>query len=270
MSFGAEPVTTKQIAESLRALGRVNHSIAVCGALDYSERDLPVAPYTLGAWLGDGHSSCARITCADQEIIDAIRDDGYMVTKHSARLNYGISERGERSSWHSARNGITSHLRALDVLGNKHIPEQYLRASIAQRQALLAGLLDTDGYCSPDGQVDFTVTNERLARDALDLVLGLGFKATLRTKPCKGRSEATSTVFTISFRPHQSVFRLRRKRARQAAIGSPSPALGGATSSTCEPSSRYPFAVFRSTVQAACTWLAGLVFRPITRRVSTG
>jgi hypothetical protein len=222
--FGAEPITTRQIAASLRALGRVNHSIAVCEALDYPERDLPVAPYTLGAWLGDGHSAGARITSADQEIVDAIRDDGYAVTKHSARLSYGISERGEGSAWHSARNGIISHLRALGVLDNKHIPERYLRASITQRKALLAGLLDTDGYCSTTGQVDFTVTNERLARDALDLVLGLGFKATLRTKSCRGRSESTSTAFIISFRPHHSVFRLGRKRARQTAIGSASPA----------------------------------------------
>ena len=222
--FGAEPVTTSQIADSLRALGRVNHSITLCGALDYPERDLPVAPYTLGAWLGDGHSACARITCADQEIVDAIRDDGYIVTKHSANLNYGISERGEGSAWHSARNGIVSHLRAIDVLGNKHIPEVYLRASIGQREALLAGLLDTDGYCSTAGQVDFGVTNERLARDVLDLVLGLGFKATLRTKPCKGRSESTSTVFSISFRPHHPVIRIGRKGARQSGIGEASPA----------------------------------------------
>ncbi len=222
--FGSEPVATRQIADSLRASGRVNHSIPVCGALDYPERDLPVAPYALGAWLGDGHSGCARITCADQEIIDAIRDDGYIVTKHSAKLNYGISERSAGSAWHSARNGITSHLRTLDVLGDKHIPELYLRASIRQREALLAGLLDTAGYCSSDGRVDFAVTNERLARDTLELVLGLGFKPTLRTKPCKGRSENTSTVFTVSFRPHHPVFRLGRKRARQTGVGEASPA----------------------------------------------
>ena len=36
-------------------------------------------------------------------------------------------------------------------VGSKHIPEAYLHASIPQRQALLAGLLDTDGYCSPAG-----------------------------------------------------------------------------------------------------------------------
>jgi DNA segregation ATPase FtsK/SpoIIIE-like protein len=220
----AEPVTTRQIAASLRESGRLNHSIPVSGPLDYPDRDLPVAPYALGAWLGDGHSGGARISSADREVVEAISADGYLVTKHKARLQYGFAERGVGSAWHQARTGIMSRLRELDVLGNKHIPELYLRASIGQRRALLAGLLDTDGYCGRRGDVVFSVTNERLARDALDLVLGLGFKATLCTKPCKGRTRGTSVVYSVAFRPHEPVFRLSRKLARQAEIKPTSPA----------------------------------------------
>src|SRR6202035_1596592 len=94
-----EPITTADMAASLRVQGRTNHSITVCGPLDYPERDLPVAPYTLGAWLGDG----------------------YQVTKHQAPLNYGIAERGTGSAWHQARAGIKAHLRELGVLGRQPI-----------------------------------------------------------------------------------------------------------------------------------------------------
>ena len=222
--FGSEPITTAEMASSLRELGRANHSIPVCGPLDYPERDLPVAPYTLGAWLGDGHSDGARISSADQEVIAAISADGYAVTKHKAPLQYGIAERATGSAWHQARNGIMSRLRELDVLGHKHIPESYLRASIGQRRALLAGLLDTDGYCGRGGAVVFTATNERLARGVLDLVLGLGYKATLLTKPCKGRMQSTSVAYSVAFRPHEPVFRLTRKLARQGEIKPTSPA----------------------------------------------
>jgi hypothetical protein len=221
---GHEPVTTAEIAATLRAARRANHSIAVCGPLDYPERDLPVAPYTLGAWLGDGHSNGARITCADQQIIDAIGADGYAVTKHKELLQYGIAERGTGSAWHKSRTGFMSRLRELDLLGNKHIPEPYLRTSVGQRRALLAGLLDTDGHCGRGGAVVLSLTNERLARDALDLVLGLGFKATLLAKPCRGRSQRTSVAYSVAFRPHEPVFRLNRKLARQGAIKSASPA----------------------------------------------
>ena len=41
----------------------------------------------------------------------------------------------------------------------------YLRASEAQRRALLAGLLDTDGTVTAGGAVQFSVTNQRLASD---------------------------------------------------------------------------------------------------------
>ncbi|HTS98266.1 MAG TPA: DNA translocase FtsK 4TM domain-containing protein [Streptosporangiaceae bacterium] len=222
--FSDEPVTTAEMASSLRASGRLNHSVPVCEPLDYPERALPVAPYTLGAWLGDGHSGGARVSSADHEVLEAIRADGYLVTKHKARLQYGIAERGTGSARHQARNGIISRLRELGVLGSKHIPESYLRASVGQRRALLAGLLDTDGYCGRGGLVVFSVTNERLARDTLDLVLGLGFKATLRTKPCQGRTEDTSVAYSVTFRPHDPVFRLSRKLARQAEIKPASPA----------------------------------------------
>jgi hypothetical protein len=180
----AEPVTTAQLASSLRVGGRANHSIQVCGPLDYPEQDLPVRPYTLGAWLGDGHSG-----------------------------------------WREARTGLKAELRALGVLGCKRIPASYLRASVRQRRALLAGLMDAGGSCSPAGEVTFTCTSERLARDVHELVIGLGHKPTIRTKAGQGRALASSTAFTITFRPREPVFRLSRKLARQTEISAASPAL---------------------------------------------
>ena len=223
--FDSRPVTTAEIAASLRAGGRLNHSVALCGPLDYPEQDLPIAPYAFGCWLGDGASHHATIYSADAEIIDAIRADGYAVTKHQGLFQYGIAERGTVSTGRQSRNGFMSRLRELDVLRNKHIPEVYLHGSIAQRRALLAGLLDTDGYCcNRSGSVGFTVTNECLARGVLELACGLGYKATLRTRPCKGRTESTSIAYIISFTAPDPVFRLSRKAGRQRPVTSASPA----------------------------------------------
>jgi len=110
------------------------------------------------------------------------------------------------------------------AVGAKHIPDIYLHASVSQRRALLAGLLDTDGYCSPSGAVEFVVTRRELAHGVLELALGLGYKATLRTKPCQGREESTSTAYTVAFKPHEPVFRLSRKLARQRQVSPTSPA----------------------------------------------
>ena len=101
-SFDDRPVTTAEIAASLRVAGRseswANHAVAVCGgALDYPEQDLPIAPYTLGCWLGDGTTGSAGFTCDEEELLDNIRLDGYVVTKHaSSRMQYTISNRPER------------------------------------------------------------------------------------------------------------------------------------------------------------------------------
>ena len=87
----------------------------------------------------------------------------------------------------------------MGVLGEKHVPDTYLRASEAQRRDLLAGLLDTDGYAGPHGLVQFAVTSRRLATGVLELVRSLGYKPTLTSKPVNGRSELSSVCFTVGF-----------------------------------------------------------------------
>ncbi|MDG4794691.1 replicative DNA helicase [Micromonospora sp. WMMD1082] len=61
-------VTTEHIASTLRqpADGRANHAVDNARPLSFPERgDLPIPPYTLGVWLGDGHAAGARFTSAD-------------------------------------------------------------------------------------------------------------------------------------------------------------------------------------------------------------
>ncbi len=106
---------------------------------------------------------------------------------------------------------VQGRLRTVGVLGNKHIPVQYLRGSEAQRRAVLAGLLDTDGTVTAGGSVQFSVTNERLVRDAQELVVSLGYRCQMSTKRVNGRTEASSTAFTLTFSTDDEVFGLTRK-----------------------------------------------------------
>jgi hypothetical protein len=167
------------------------------------EADLPVDPYVLGAWLGDGTSIRAGIVASDPEIIAEIEANGQECRPHEAPYHFGMP------------GGLQQRLRDIQVLGNKHIPEAYLRASEAQRRALLAGLLDTHGHCTKSGSVEFSSTDERLACDVRELVVSLGYQARMRTETVPGRHERTCTAFTIAFTPPDPVFRLPRKRARQ-------------------------------------------------------
>nr|WP_262495991.1 replicative DNA helicase [Nonomuraea sp. SYSU D8015] len=123
----------------------------------------------------------------------------------------GLRQCQECRNDHGTMNAL---LRKLGVLNNKHIPGEYLRASEGQRRALLAGLLDTDGYINTLGTVQFGVTNRRLAEDVWELILSLGYKASWTSEPVRGRTEASSTCYTITFTPSDKVFRLSRKNAR--------------------------------------------------------
>lgn len=129
-------------------------------------------------------------------------------------------------SCHARAGTLQARLRTLGVLGDKHIPAGYLRASEQQRRDLLAGLLDTDGTVASNGStVQFASTNPRLAREVRELVLSLGYRATVTTKRVRGRSEETSTCFTVNFAPQDQVFRLARKAARLRPTGHPTVAV---------------------------------------------
>jgi replicative DNA helicase len=185
--------TTQEIAETLRcgtADNRLNHSVPVAKPAALQEADLPLSPYALGVWLGDGHAAAARFVTADPEIIQHLENEGLGVIPEAI-------------------------LRTLGVVENKHIPAEYLRASEEQRRALLAGLLDIDGYVSKSGAVRFAVTDQRLAFDTLELVLSLGYRATMRTKPVKGTNPESSIRYQVTFTPSDKVFRLTKKLARQ-------------------------------------------------------
>jgi len=199
-------VTTAEVAATLRcatADKRLNHAVVCTAPLSLLDADLLVPPYTLGAWLGDGTSQQSNISSVDPEIIDRIRQDGFEVTKVAAQYRYSDA---------SALKGL---LRSIGVLRNKHIPAAYLRASERQRRALLAGLLDTDGTVDKSGNIAFSVTDRRLADDFRELVVSLGYRASMSTKPVDGRTEDSSTCYTIAFTTSDRVFFLSRKADRQ-------------------------------------------------------
>jgi hypothetical protein len=74
----------------------------------------------------------------------------------------------------SMANPITQALKELNVWGNKHIPEVYLKNSRDVRMKVLAGIIDTDGHMSGGGY-DMCFANEKLLQDIVVLSRSLGF-----------------------------------------------------------------------------------------------
>jgi hypothetical protein len=198
--------TTLEIKETLFAdtKGRVNHALAVEKPIEFPEKELPIDPYILGFWLGDGSSSSGSITVGSSYIAEVnvlFEKAGYPLTKWSNKFAYGVK-------------GLTTLLRLSGVLNNKHIPESYLTASFEQRIALLQGLMDTDGYARPNGGVEFYSSSQNLIDGSSQLLRGLGIKHSVNIKkPPKGTEYQHS--YRIAFTAPFLVFRLSAKYSRQ-------------------------------------------------------
>jgi deoxycytidine triphosphate deaminase len=59
--------TTDEIAATLRVRGEVNHHVALAEPVAYPDVPLPIDPYVLGVWLGEGTATKAEVTCAEPD-----------------------------------------------------------------------------------------------------------------------------------------------------------------------------------------------------------
>lgn len=219
--------TTAEIASTLRAKAGnaefCNHQIPVSGALQMPPADLPIDPYVLGLWLGDGTSKSPEITASHDDAATYCRilsDRGVYFrllagSNGSAliSLTAGRVAKGLRTGYSRA------DLAKLGVLRNKHIPRLYQRASVQQRLDLLRGLMDTDGGISTKGQATFYTTSPRLKADVIELIAGLGFKPSESVHPAVVNGKKCPDCYHVQFWPDResSVFMLPRKAERQRA-----------------------------------------------------
>ncbi len=174
--------TTEQLASTLRNGREWNHHIAITDPVQYAERDdLPIDPYVLGIWLGEGTTSSATVTTADQQLVD---------------------------------QSLNAVLRHEGLLNEKHVPQYYLTSGYEQRLALLQGLMDSDGYADEVGRCEFVSTLEHLSDAVVELAASLGLRPVKRKKRVTLYGIEQSPAYQVKFTPHLPVFRLERKLAR--------------------------------------------------------
>lgn len=213
-------VSTEEMASTVKYLGESNWSVGVAAPLpaSHGRRRLPARPYTLGAWLGDGTTHSALLTCAEEEILDRIRRDHYEVRKLKTRLLWSTG--AARPGGNDRRPGPFSEaLRTLDLRWKKHIPEIYLGASFYDRLELLRGLMDTDGECEKNGRCTFNTTEPEMATGALRLIVGLGHRVQLNINPARLYGKKVGTSYRIRFWSGLRLFNVKRKARRQRRPG---------------------------------------------------
>lgn len=219
-------LTTEQIAATYQfgKKPRSRYAIPVAGALRLPELDLPLDPYVLGAWLGDGNSYHSDFTLHKDEIeiIDRIRAAGHTAETFPVGGTNSVIvkvDSGERHEYTLRR--LLDQARVLAHPGfegsRKRVPASYLRASRAQRLEVLRGLMDTDGYISKLGVCEITNTRWVTAESIVELLTSLGYKTRFSEigTSCMYKGErVTGTTYQITFvpKPGESVFHLPRKQ----------------------------------------------------------
>lgn len=149
--------------------------------IDWPKKDVPIDPYFLGLWLGDGNSDSPAITTMDEEVVSYLakyaEKRGMIVSKRSSnsRANlYYLKERTRKTG-----NRLTKELSENNLLGNKHIPKDYKINSKKVRMQVLAGLIDADGHRNRNS-IEITLKRKDICKDVVFIARSLGFHAEMK------------------------------------------------------------------------------------------
>jgi len=209
-------MTTQELVDYgvVNKKGRLNFAVeSLQNPVEYDKQDLPIDPYTLGAWLGDGYSATGSICGIDKEVIEKIYENGF---NYKERQDFNERQNIPLSIW--TVEGLSKLLRENNLKNNKHIPEIYKYSSVKQRIQLLSGLLDTDGTLDyRRGTVHVGMTVESIVKNMREIVCSLGWHATpvisreRSYKAADGTKVECKDSYGFSFVPDVQLFNISRK-----------------------------------------------------------
>ncbi|MFT6962504.1 MAG: replicative DNA helicase [Flammeovirgaceae bacterium] len=172
--------------------------------VEFAEKSLEIPPYFMGIWLGDGRCSDPRITSNDREVVEYMEEYA-----SDLKMSVSVYEQEDRCTQYAINNGyvgskgysIIGELRKMQLIENKHIPNDYLINSEENRLLLLAGLIDSDGhYDIKANGFEIVQKNKKLAEQIKFLCDTLGFRVSIKEKKATIKSIGfESIVYRVRF-----------------------------------------------------------------------
>ena len=205
-----ERLCSKEIKRDHLKLYRASRTFET-STVSPSQRDLPIDPYFLGLWLGDGTAASSGIASSDREVavwlrlyvdrLNSTRPLGARplflsehlihaagtVTRNSYSMNADVVEYKivcpEQGPGYYL-NPVLNGLRELGLLNDKSqgIPMAYMQADEDARLAVIAGLMESDGtYVKSYNTYRFiqmTESHKKIVTDLKELALSCGISVT--------------------------------------------------------------------------------------------
>jgi hypothetical protein len=161
-------------------------------------------------------------------------DDNFRQVERRGRSYRRCTNDGAHAGRNRWNASISEVLSRAGLSGRKHIPAAYLRASYAQRLALLQGLMDTDGSWNEQRQrAVFVTTTPELAHGLRELVYSLAGTTSLFTRPYQASADRASSTGSSSALRTSTPSCCRARRCRSmcgvpaAQLGIPRSRVGG-------------------------------------------
>lgn len=216
-------LTLQEIIDSINGeyknkYGAYKFKVPINKAVEWEEKELPVDPYVLGLFLGDGSfrvsdsNKALEFSTKDEEIIESIEKlTGLVAVKNSAH-NYSYTFKRKKEDYNNISVGefLQEHKELYNLYSyEKFIPIEYKRSSINQRMSIIQGLMDSNGTAYKN-KAKFITTSEVLKNDFIDIIRSLGF-TTSEYKDERGRGTYEVQIGApLKNRPE--FFRLKRKK----------------------------------------------------------
>ena len=212
-----ETIETKHMASSTIYNGdgkrgsRYKYHVDSNVCVMFDSRNVDLDPYVLGAWLGDGDSSCGIIHIGNNDV-EIIGNSTYKFKESK-----GTTTR----KFYSPELNLL--LKNNGLIKNKHIPDMYKYNSIEVRKNVIAGLIDTDGYVyHRNGRITISNTNKRIIDDAAFILRSLGQSVVV----CEFNPRVSSSgivgkkiVYQLCFNPTMTFpTKVKRKKVTKLSI----------------------------------------------------
>lgn len=172
-----------------------------------NRNNMPLDPYLVGILIGDGSltgTGAVELFLGKnkEHILSKINlpEGMYFESKYYENRNYfRVKLKGEDRFGKK----LIDLLNEIGLAGcnssTKHIPRAYLYANKKDREALLRGLLDTDGHINKRGRFEFSTISETLAKDFTALVRSLGknTRINLHTRENDANSYSDTPIYRM-------------------------------------------------------------------------